>query len=335
MFHKWLDGRDERRARRGDEEKEVTDLVLAADLAFPAAKGVVGTAGFCSLAEQAVANSASFYGVDGETSEAVWKDGWITFPSSLSTDIAENNAVRAKATQGRSLDHALVVFHHWNASSRSPQLAHFFAWQGITVVEVAMPYHLERSRPGSSHADYMLSPNLGRTIQSMRQAVLDGRKIVSILKDAGYKKVSVLGMSLGSWVAGLIASHEPAVGRAALFLTAGSLADMVWTGRATRHIRASLQGKIELAELRRAWGPLSLESYPDKLARPGLALQIVRAERDTVVLPELSERLIATLKGAGAEPEVLALNCGHYSLSLPPYIVRAGARASRFLKRDQ
>ena len=197
-----------------------------------------------------------------------------------------------------------------------------------------MPYHLERSRPASSHADYMLSPNLGRTIQSMRQAVLDGRKLIRILKNAGFDKVSVLGLSLGSWVAGLIAGHDPAVGRAALFLAAGSLADMVWAGSATRHIRASLQGNIELAELRSAWGPLSLESYTDRLARPGLALQIVLAKRDTVVLPELSERLIARLKGAGAEPRVLDLNCGHYSLSLPPYIVRAGSSVSRFLNRD-
>ena len=36
-----------------------------------------------------------------------------------------------------------------------------------------MPYHFERSRPGAAHADYMLSANLGRTLQSVRQAVVD------------------------------------------------------------------------------------------------------------------------------------------------------------------
>ena len=141
-------------------------------------------------------------------------------------------------------------------------------------------------------------------------------------------------MSLGSWVAGLIAAHEPSIGRAALLLTAGSLADMVWTGRATRHIRASFEGQIELAELRRAWGPLDLERYLDRLARPGLALQIVLAERDAVVLPELSEKLVARLRGVDADLDVLRLNCGHYSLSLPPYIVRTGLTASQFLRRD-
>jgi pimeloyl-ACP methyl ester carboxylesterase len=91
---------------------------------------------------------------------------------------------------------------------RNRQIANFFSLRGITVVEIAMPYHFERSRPGSVHADYMLSPNLGRTIQSVRQAVLDGRKLIRWLKSEGYREISVLGMSLGSWVAGMVAAHD-------------------------------------------------------------------------------------------------------------------------------
>ena len=43
--------------------------------------------------------------------------------------------------------HAVVVFHHWNAESRNAQLARLLAWFGLTVVEIAMPYHLERKDP--------------------------------------------------------------------------------------------------------------------------------------------------------------------------------------------
>ena len=334
MFRSWLDRWDERRALRGDVTKEASDLVLGAELAFPDKKGVASIAQFGDLAEQAVADPAFFNELSEADAGVRWEGGWISFPSDLSTDIEENNTVWGKVTEARSSDHALLVFHHWNAKSRYPLLSHFFARRGITVIEVAMPYHFERSRPSSSYADYILSPNLGRTIQSMRQAVMDGRKLIRILKSAGYKKISVLGLSLGSWVAGLVAAHDPAVGRAALFLTAGNLADMVWTGRATRHIRASLQDQMQLTELRRAWSPLGLDSYVDKLARPGLALQLVLAKRDTVVLPELSERLIAKLREAEVEPGVLDLNCGHYSLTLPPYIVLAGSTILRLLKRN-
>ncbi len=194
-----------------------------------------------------------------------------------------------------------------------------------------MPYHFERSRRGSVHADYMLSANVGRTVEAVRQAVYDGRKLIRWLRSEGYREISVLGMSLGSWVAGLIAAHDTTIAKASLFLTGGSFADFVWTGRATRSIRQSLEPEIDLTDLRRAWAPLNLENYARRLARPDLDLQVILAKRDNVVLPELSERLIQSLRDAGGKPQVLKLNCGHYSLGKLPYVILAGLSARRFL----
>ena len=332
MYHSWLDRWDERRAQRGDEVKKTTDYVLDAELAFPGAKKVASIEGFCDLADRAVEDPTFFDEPSGNDLGFERQSEWVKFPSGISTDTEENNTVWAKITESGSLDQALVVFHHWNASARQRQIASFFSRRGVTVVEIAMPYHFERSRPSSSHADYILSPNLGRTIQSVRQAVWDGRRLIRWLKSEGYGEISVLGMSLGSWVAGLVAAHDPAVSKASLFLTAGSLADMVWTGRATRLIRESLEPEIELPDLRRAWAPINLENYAHRLARPDLDLQVVLAKRDKVVLPELSERFVARLKDAGARPDILELNCGHYSLALPPHIVWAGLSLRRLLQ---
>ncbi|TIR28927.1 MAG: dienelactone hydrolase-related enzyme [Mesorhizobium sp.] len=335
MYHSWLDRWDERRARRGEEGKKPTDFVLDAERAFPGAKKITSIEEFCVLADQAVADPAFFDEPSGSDQGFERQDGWLKFPSDISTDLEENNVVWAKITESGSFDQAMVIFHHWNASARNRQIANFFSQRGITVVEIAMPYHFERSRPGSVHADDMLSPNLGRTIQSVRQAVLDGRKLIRWLKSEGYREISVLGMSLGSWVAAIVAAHDLAVSKASLFLTAGSLADMVWTGRATRSIRDSLEPEIELTDLRRAWGPLNLENYAHSLARPDLDLQVVLAKRDKVVLPELSERFMQRLKDAGARPNILELNCGHYSLATPPYILLAGLSLKRLLRRGR
>ncbi|RUV70502.1 dienelactone hydrolase-related enzyme [Mesorhizobium sp. M5C.F.Cr.IN.023.01.1.1] len=333
MYHSWLDRWDERRARRGEEGKKPTDFVLDAERAFPGAKKITSIEEFCALADQAVADPAFFDKPSVSDQGFERLDGWLKFPSDISTDIEQNNVVSAKITESGSFDQAMVIFHHWNASARNRQIANFVSQRGITVVEIAMPYHFERSRPGSVHADYMLSPNLGRTIQSVRQAVLDGRKLIRWLKSEGYREISVLGMSLGSWVAATVAAHDLAVSKASLFLTAGSLADMVWTGRATRSIRDSLEPEIELTDLRRAWGPLNLENYAHSLARPDLDLLVVLARRDKVVLPELSERFMQRLKDAGARPNILELNCGHYSLAMPPYILLAGLSLKRLLRR--
>lgn len=331
MYHSWLDRWDEQRARRGDEGKETTDFVLDAERAFPGAKMVAGIEEFCVLADDATADPTFFDNLGGSDQGFERHGEWLKFPSSISTDVEENDVVQARITDSGSLDQALVIFHHWNARTRNRMISNFFSRRGITVVEIAMPYHFERSRPGSLHADFMLSANLGRTIQSVRQAVLDGRKLIRWVRRAGYRNISVLGMSLGSWVAGLIAAHDPAVSKVSLFLTAGSLADMVWTGCATHAIHDSLAPEIDLTLLRRAWGPLNLENYAHNLARPDLHLHVVLAKRDRVVLPELSQKFMRKLKDAGVQPNILKLNCGHYSLALPPYILLAGFSLKRFL----
>lgn len=331
MYHKWLDNWDERRARRGEQGKETSNLLLDTERAFPQADGNVGLEEFCALADQAVADRTFFDDPSGSLQDFQRQGEWLKFPSEVSTDVEQNNIVWAKIAESGSFDQAMVVFHHWNATARNSQIAKFFSRRGITVVQIAMPFHFERRRPSSLHADYMLSANLGRTIQSVKQGVLDGRKLIRWLKNEGYREISVLGMSLGSWVAGIVAAHDPAVSKASLFLTAGSLADMVWTGRATRSIRDSLESELDLSDLRRAWRPLNLENYADRLARPDLDLHVVLAERDKVVLPELSDRFMRRLERAGAKPTTLKLNCGHYSLGMPPYILIAGWSLRRFL----
>lgn len=333
MFYQWLDRWDEKRALRGDKIKVAREFAVGAEKVMPGADENATVSQLGAFADTVVADAGFFTEHEADLTNFSIIDGWLRFPSGIATETAENNTVWAKITDSGSREKVLVVFHHWNAQARQRQLASFLSRRGITVVEIAMPYHFERSRPGSSYADYILGPDLGRTLQSIRQAVWDGRKLIGWLKQEGYGEISVLGMSLGSWVAGLVAAHDAAVSKAALFLTAGSLADMVWTGRATRSIREDLEPHISLTDLRRVWGPLNLENHAHQLARPGLDLLVVLAKRDTVVLPQLSESFNQVLDDAGARQSLLQLNCGHYSLALPPYILFAGISLKRFLER--
>jgi dienelactone hydrolase len=335
LYFNWLDRWDERRAQRGEKDKKTSKFILDAQRAFPSASKVDTIANFCNIAGVTTANPTFFEQPKRYEPYVERIAEGLKFPSGMTTDVKENNIVWAKVTESGSLDRALLIFHHWNANSRNSQIAKFLSRRGITVVEISMPYHFERSRRGASHADYMLSPNLGRTIQALQQAVWDGRTLISWLKGQGYGEVSVLGMSLGSWVAGLVAAHDSSVAKASLFLTAGSLADMVWTGRATQSIRHSLEPSIDRIALNKAWDPLNLENYTNKLSRPDLDLQVVLATRDRVVLPELSERLIERLADSRASMDVLRLNCGHYSLAMPPSILFAGRSLARFLRNNR
>ncbi len=331
MFSSLVDAWDERRARRGEKSKLGETFKIGSDLAFPQARSGLSLQEFCSRAEDAVADPRYYSAPEGYSPTFALDSGCLRFQSAVETDVPANNTASAIITERGASKRALVIFHHWNASSRQNFLATNFARLGFTVVEMSMPYHFTRSRPGASHADYMLSANIGRTLQSMRQAVLDGRTVVRWLSDQGFEEISVLGMSLGSWAAGLVAAHDDAVTKASLFLTADSLADMVWTGRATQAIHKGLETSLDIATLRRAWGPADLGCFTQGLARSSLGLQVVLARRDVVVLPELTRRLVARLRAAGADPAVKELACGHYSLALPPFGVLAGLSLKQFL----
>ena len=158
-------------------------------------------------------------------------------------------------------------------------------------------------------------------------------KLVKWLKNEGYGEITVLGMSLGSWIGGLLAAHDDDVNKTSLFLTAGSVADLIWDGRATRPIRQSFDGNIDLEPLRKAWAPINTENYADRLARSELDLDIVLGKRDTVVLPAASARFIDRLKSANAQFGLAEYNCGHYSLGMPQYIARAALRLNALIMR--
>ncbi|RWK28072.1 MAG: dienelactone hydrolase-related enzyme, partial [Mesorhizobium sp.] len=103
MYHSWLDHWDERRARRGEEAKKPTDFALDAERAFPGANKITSIEEFCALADQAVADPAFF---DPNVSDQGFErlDGWLQFPSDISTDIEQNNVVSAKITESGSFD---------------------------------------------------------------------------------------------------------------------------------------------------------------------------------------------------------------------------------------
>ena len=335
MYYKWLDQKDERRAQRGEEAKKPTEFRTDAHLAFPTASKDTGLDEFCDLAQKATKDPNYFALPECDDAGFVREGDFLIFPSAVNTEVEENDQVWARVTKSGGKDKALIVFHHWNAAKWQNKIAKLFSRRGVTVVELAMPYHFQRTRPGSEYADYLLSANLGRTLQSVRQGVLDGRRLVHWLKQEGYDEITVLGMSLGSWIGGLLSAHDDSVNKTSLFLTAGSVADLVWDGRATRSIRQSFDGHIDLETLRKAWAPINIENYVHQFARRKLDLDIVLGKRDTVVLPAVSARFIDRLNEANAKFELAEYNCGHYSLGLPQYIARAALRLNAQLGRDR
>ena len=184
------------------------------------------------------------------------RDDVLRFPSAIVTPEAVNNTVAARifrpATGRRSGPRrGVVVMAQWNADSEGHVgLCRLFARFGLTAVRLSLPYHDSRKPPELERADLIVSPNVGRTAQINRQAVLDVRGIVDWLEAQGMERIGIMGTSLGSCLAMLAMSHDPRIRAGAFNHVSPYFADVVWRGLSTRHVRAGLEGHISLDDLR-------------------------------------------------------------------------------------
>src|SRR5579862_9850781 len=118
--------------------------------------------------------------------------GQLTFPSVLATPHPENNRVwcryfpaRDRRPNGGRREPAVLVLPQWNADAGGHVgLCRLLAWNGMSALRLSLPYHDQRMPPELHRADYIVSSNIGRTVQVCRQAVLDARRAVQWLHGA-------------------------------------------------------------------------------------------------------------------------------------------------------
>src|ERR1700719_1703305 len=82
---------------------------------------------------------------------------------------------------------------------------------GISALRLSKTYHDMRRAAVLARADYAVSANVGRTISSCRQAVIDIRCCIDWLQQQGYEQFGILGTRLGSCYAFLAAALDSRV----------------------------------------------------------------------------------------------------------------------------
>ncbi len=163
-------------------------------------------------------------------------------------------------------------------------------WLGIAVLRLSMPYHDIRKPEEIHRADYAVSANIGRTLDACRQGVIDARCCLDWLEQQGYSQFGIVGTSLGSCYAFLAAAHDSRI-RACAFNHASTwVADVVWHGQSTRHIREGLESKLISTACASSGLAVSPMSYFSQFARWPRKSLIIYAKYDLTFLPELSAR---------------------------------------------
>lgn len=279
---------------------------------------------------RALTNSAEFFTAEPSNGYHLAGDV-LKFPSAIETPYAENNTVWGRFfAAGKEL--AVIVLPQWNCSwDGQVSLCRVLQRAGITSLRLSLPYHHHRKPPQLERAEYLVSSNIGRTLTAMRQAVLDTRLAADWLFARGYRRVGLLGTSVGSCIAFLTFSHDERFSIGAFIHVSSYFADVVWNGLSTRHVRRSLESSIDLDQLRFLWSPISPQPVAKRLAGTERKMLMLSGRYDTTFLPGLSQQIYDELGRCGVPHERAWLPCGHYTMGQLPFNAMVGYRVVKFL----
>jgi hypothetical protein len=81
---------------------------------------------------------------------------------------------------------------------------------GVDLAHVQLPFHGKRKPRGSLfHGEFFWSADLVRTMESVRQSVMDVRSAILFFREQGYEQIGVSGISLGGSITMITACGAP------------------------------------------------------------------------------------------------------------------------------
>ena len=178
--------------------------------------------------------------------------------------------------------------------------------RGLDVALVVLPGHgarrdSPRTRPFFPGSD----PRL--TVEGFRQSILDVRALSAILRARGAPRVGVMGMSLGGYVAALLATVDPTLSFAVPVVPLASIADFARDGN--RLVGTADERLAQHRALERAHAAVSPLARPARIDPARIA--VVAGEVDRIT-PQ-------------AHAEKLARHLGAHSLVFPgAHLVQTG-----------
>ena len=260
----------------------------------------------------------------------------LTWTSAIETTSPENNTAYARFfLHEKDKKAAVVILPHWNAKAGTYfDLCKVFNRVGVSALRLTLPYHEERMPPELERADYLVAPNVGRTLQSLRQSVVDTRAAVAWLKQQGYEKVGIVGTSIGSCVGFFAFAHDLQIDAAVFNHVSGYVADVVWQGLSTYHVKQGLENDITLDELREFWLPISPMVYMEKLAKmPPRPQRYIYTLYDLTFPVNLSRDMMRALREHGIKHDAVKIPCGHYTLGEKPWVYLDGWKIVSYLRK--
>jgi pimeloyl-ACP methyl ester carboxylesterase len=233
------------------------------------------------------------------------------FRSPVSTPWNENNTVHGKfyrAGDNWPQKPSVVLLHGWSGEKgyyyQFPSIAWRLRFSGVNTLMIELPYHGQRKPTAHGAWRNFIAPDLFHMIQATQQAIGDIRSAVAWLAAQGSPTIGLWGFSMGAWLAGLVAAHDPRVGFSVLTSPLVDLQDAIQDLAFCEPIRQALGGE------QLGWEHLNLTKCPP-LAAPEQNL-LVECLHDQFVRPSSVEAVWEAWK----HPHIWRLRHGHISVLL-------------------
>jgi len=254
----------------------------------------------------------------------------FTFQSAFTSPDPINNRVWGLSDQRahHKSRGALVLVHGYMMSSFTPLrlFAEPLARQGVDIYYIALPYHMKRAPLGTWSGQYGLSSDVQRTIDSLRQGVMDVRSLVHWIQRERNQPVILAGLSLGAFTSCMVTAVDARPAGLVSLLGGADLADIVFAGNSFYLIRKNLlRNGVGPELLNRCWAGLSPGNFRSRLPLENIIM--VAGEHDPIITPRNAEKLWR----AWDKPDITWLPCGHASLTF--YARRVGDLVEAFVNR--
>jgi len=276
-----------------------------------------------NFSEEAINHSSDFFDYNHiSNNQFKLVNNLLTFPTPFSYPkiTSQNQFTYARFFPSPDSKKAIIIVPHWKASRRSyVSLCKALAKIGFTAIRLTLPYHEERGEKNWGMINDFVSANVGRTIQTVRQAIIEVRAIAHWLAQNRYTDIGVLGSSIGSCIAIIADIHEPLIKSMFAIHMSSFFSDVVLEGKSTEHIKISLEKDANKEELRKYWSPISPLPFIKLLAGTVPQHFILAGKYDLTFPYHLTEDVFREYEKYKIRYTRKVLSAGHFTFRYGPF----------------
>lgn len=168
----------------------------------------------------------------------------------------------------------VIIVHGWRSDSLDRVKKTFlkpFTELGYNLFFVYLPYHFERAAGTAYSGEYMISANVERSIESIKQAVQEIRALIHWIKKQDGGKVSLIGISFGGFIANLTSVVEDQIDQLISIMYPNNLSYEIWHTRIGKYIKQDFeQHGFTYEQLQKAWSILEPERSKPKVQKENI-----------------------------------------------------------------